>query len=55
MGSCLHTTPTKDHPHGKLKPRTEFNIESIKAMQKEARLRSAGASDKVGYPTKDNR
>ncbi|EJF62253.1 kinase-like protein [Dichomitus squalens LYAD-421 SS1] len=55
LGSCLHTTPTKDHPHGKLKSRTEFNIDSIKALQKEARLRSAGTSDKVGYPSKDTR
>ncbi|KAI0638569.1 kinase-like protein [Trametes polyzona] len=55
LGACLHTTPTREYPHGRLKPRTEFDIEHIKRMQKEGRMRSAGQSDKVGYPEKDNR
>ncbi|KAI0775876.1 kinase-like protein [Trametes elegans] len=55
LGCCIHTAPTKEHPHGKLKPRTEFDIDHIKRMQKEGRIRSAGPSDKVGYPEKDTR
>ncbi|KAI0722295.1 kinase-like protein [Cerioporus squamosus] len=55
LGSCLHTTPTRENPHGRLKGRTEFDIDHIKKMQKEGRLRSAGPSDKVGYPEKDTR
>ncbi|RPD80748.1 kinase-like protein [Lentinus tigrinus ALCF2SS1-7] len=55
LGACLHTTPTREYPHGRLKARTEFDIDNIKKMQKEGRLRSAGQSDKVGYPEKDTR
>ncbi|KAI0650374.1 kinase-like protein [Trametes meyenii] len=55
LGACLHTTPTREFPHGRLKPKTEFDIEHIKRMQKEGRIRSAGASEKVGYPEKDTR
>ncbi|KAI0355327.1 kinase-like protein [Trametes cingulata] len=55
LGACLHTTPTREYPHGRLKPRTEFDIDHIKRMQKEGRIRSAGPSDKVGYPEKDTR
>ncbi|KAH9854973.1 kinase-like protein [Lenzites betulinus] len=55
LGACLHTTPTRDHPHGRIKPRTELDIDHIKRMQKEGRLRSAGHSEKVGYPEKDSR
>ncbi|RDX53726.1 kinase-like protein [Lentinus brumalis] len=55
LGSCLHTTPTRQNPHGRLKSRPELDIDHIKKMQKEARLRSAGPSEKVGYPEKDTR
>ncbi|KAI0832794.1 kinase-like protein [Trametes gibbosa] len=55
LGACLHTIPTREHPHGRVKPRTELDIDHIKRMQKEGRLRSAGHSDKVGYPEKDTR
>ncbi|KAL7282671.1 hypothetical protein ACG7TL_004144 [Trametes sanguinea] len=55
LGSCLHTPPSREHPHGRLKPRTEYDIDHIKRMQKEGRIRSAGPSDKVGYPEKDTR
>lgn len=57
LGACLHTTPSKDSPHGKLKSRQEFNcdIDFIKHMQKEGRMKSGGPSEKVGYPSKDAR
>ena len=57
LGACLHTTPTKDSHQGQLKSRSEFNcdIEVIKQMQKEGRMKSGGPSEKVGYPTKDAR
>ncbi|PIL37510.1 hypothetical protein GSI_01204 [Ganoderma sinense ZZ0214-1] len=57
LGACLHTTPSKDSPHGKLKSRSEFNcdIEFIKQMQKEGRMKSGASSERVGYPTKDAR
>ncbi|KAI8982741.1 kinase-like protein [Trametes punicea] len=55
LGACLHTTPTREFPHGRLKPRSEYDIDHIKRMQKEGRIRSAGPSEKVGYPEKDTR
>ncbi|CAL1700077.1 unnamed protein product [Somion occarium] len=55
LGACLHTAPTRAHPHGRIKPPDEYDINHIKKMQKEARLRCNIPSDKVGYPEKDNR
>ncbi|KAH9899485.1 kinase-like protein [Cubamyces lactineus] len=55
LGACLHTAPTREFPHGRLKPRSEYDVDHIKRMQKEGRMRSAGPSDKVGYPEKDTR
>ncbi|KAF8897933.1 kinase-like domain-containing protein [Infundibulicybe gibba] len=51
-GACLHSSPTSDHPHGRIKSRNEFNVDQVKAMQKEARLKSTLPSEKVGYPTR---
>ncbi|KAI0941255.1 hypothetical protein AcV7_002873 [Taiwanofungus camphoratus] len=55
LGACLHTAPSAEHPHGRIRPRAEYDIEYIKSMQKEGRLKSSWPSDKVGYPEKDNR
>ncbi|GBE80168.1 Cell cycle serine/threonine-protein kinase hsk1 [Sparassis crispa] len=55
LGACLHTAPSREHPHGRVRQREEYDIEYIKRMQKEGRMKSAMASDKVGYPEKDNR
>ncbi|KAH9927080.1 kinase-like protein [Epithele typhae] len=54
-GACLHTPPTRDFPHGRLKPRVDLNVDRIKKMQRDARLKSASPSDKIGYPAKDAR
>jgi cell division control protein 7 len=55
LGACLHTSATPDHPHGRIKPKTEYDIQQVTNNQKEARKRSLWASDKVGYPDKDTR
>ena len=54
-GACLHTSPTADYPHGRLKAKVDLNIDHIKKMQREARLRSTAPSDRVGYLEKDTR
>ncbi|KAH7916246.1 kinase-like protein [Hygrophoropsis aurantiaca] len=54
-GSCLHTSPSADHPHGKIRPRNEYDLDHIKRMQKESRQKSLWPSDRVGYPDKDTR
>ncbi|KAI0065867.1 kinase-like protein [Artomyces pyxidatus] len=52
---CLHTPATKEHPHGHIRRRSEFNTEKIKEKQKEARMRSLWPSDRVGFPAQDAR
>ncbi|KAL0949211.1 hypothetical protein HGRIS_009290 [Hohenbuehelia grisea] len=54
-GSCLHTPPSKGEPHGRVRLRTEYDIEHVKRMQREARTKSGMASERVGYPDKDTR
>lgn len=54
-GACLHTPPSRDFPHGKLRSREEYDVENLRKMQKEARNKSSLPSDKVGYPEKDTR
>lgn len=54
-GACFHTAPTPEHPHGTIRSRNEFNVEEIKARQKEAREKSNMPAEKVGYPDKDTR
>ncbi|TDL29939.1 kinase-like protein [Rickenella mellea] len=54
-GRCLHTAPDLEHPHGRLRARESLNVEHIKSMQREARLKSAMPSDKVGYLANDKR
>ncbi|PCH40791.1 kinase-like protein [Wolfiporia cocos MD-104 SS10] len=55
LGVCLHTAPSREHPHGRIRSRDEFDVDYIKRMQKEGRQKSAMPSEKVGYPEKDNR
>ena len=54
-GACLHTAATRDHPHGKIRGRNEYDVDLLKKMQKEARQKSSWSSDRVGYPDKDTR
>ncbi|KAF8646093.1 hypothetical protein AX16_007393 [Volvariella volvacea WC 439] len=54
-GQCLHTFPTREHPHGRVRPRSDYNIEDVKRMQREARAKSSMLPEKVGYPEKDPR
>ncbi|RDB20032.1 Cell cycle serine/threonine-protein kinase hsk1 [Hypsizygus marmoreus] len=53
-GACLHTSATREHPHGTSK-KNAISIEEIKAGQLDARNKSKSAPEKVGYPEKDNR
>lgn len=55
LGSCLHTPPSPQYPHGRVKRPGEYDTEYVKRMQKDARLKSAMASERVGYPQKDPR
>ncbi|THV03365.1 kinase-like protein [Dendrothele bispora CBS 962.96] len=52
---CLHTPPSAEYPHGKIKERKDYDVDYAKKMSKEAKHRSGLPSDKVGYPEKDNR
>jgi cell division control protein 7 len=54
-GACLHGSPTKEYPHGRLSKFAAQEIEHIKKMQRDARIRSGWASDRVGYPENDLR
>lgn len=54
-GKCLHTAPTRENPHGRLRRTAEYNSEFVRKKQKDARMRSGWASDRVGYLEKDTR
>ncbi|KAI5987777.1 kinase-like protein [Pisolithus marmoratus] len=54
-GACFHTPPSRRYPHGKPRPRNEYDAELLKKMQREARQKSSWPSDRVGYPDKDTR
>jgi cell division control protein 7 len=54
-GVCLHTPPSREYPHGKVRTREEYDLEHLKKMQKEARQKSSWPSERVGYPDKDTR
>jgi hypothetical protein len=54
-GKCLHTSPTREYPHGRLRRPTEYNSEFVRKKQKDARVRSGWTSDRVGYLEKDTR
>ncbi|KAI0320223.1 kinase-like domain-containing protein [Amylostereum chailletii] len=54
-GACLHTAPSRTHPHGRIRRQGEIDANYIRTMQKEARLRSTWPSEKVGRPEKDIR
>jgi cell division control protein 7 len=55
QGACLHTPATREFPHGRLRHRADYDVEQIKKMQREARIKSSWLSEKVGYPDKDTR
>ncbi|KAI0045114.1 kinase-like protein [Auriscalpium vulgare] len=55
QGMCLHTSATKQHPHGRLRRSEDYDALHIRKMQREARNRSQWPSDRVGYPEKDVR
>ncbi|KAH9948774.1 kinase-like protein [Amylocystis lapponica] len=55
LGACLHTAPSREHPHGRLRAREEYDVENIKQRQRDGRMKSALPSEKVGYPEKDTR
>ena len=54
-GRCLHTSPTRENPHGRLRRAAEYNSEIVRKRQKDARMRSGWTSDRVGYLEKDTR
>ena len=54
-GHCLHTPASKSHPHGKKKSTKLIDVDLVKSMQREARVKSSWPSDRVGYPEKDLR
>ncbi|KAG2156352.1 kinase-like protein [Suillus clintonianus] len=54
-GACLHTSATREHPHGKIRGRNDYDVDLLKKMQREARQKSSWSSDRVGYPDKDTR
>ena len=54
-GKCLHTAPTDEHPHGRLRRTAEYNPDFVRKKQKDARMRSGWTSDRVGYLEKDTR
>ncbi|KIM76342.1 hypothetical protein PILCRDRAFT_77747, partial [Piloderma croceum F 1598] len=55
QGACLHTPASREFPHGRLRHRGDYDVEQIKKMQREARIKSSWLSEKVGYPDKDTR
>ncbi|KAF9480183.1 kinase-like protein [Pholiota conissans] len=55
LDQCLHTNATDDDPHGKNRPLDQEETEIIKQAQKQARLKSNLAPEKVGYPEQDRR
>ncbi|KAI9508140.1 kinase-like protein [Russula earlei] len=54
-GKCLHTGPTREHAHGRIRRAAEYNSDFVKRKQKDARMRSGWTSDRVGYLEKDTR
>ncbi|EPQ58916.1 kinase-like protein [Gloeophyllum trabeum ATCC 11539] len=55
LGTCLHSGPTREKPHGQLRNLGDLDFDWIKKMQKEARQKSSWPSDRVGYLEKDHR
>ncbi|EMD40386.1 hypothetical protein CERSUDRAFT_130184 [Gelatoporia subvermispora B] len=55
LGQCLHTAPSDQHPHGRVRSREEYDPDYVKRMQKEGRMKNSWPSDRVGYPQQDFR
>jgi hypothetical protein len=54
-GACLHTLPTSQHPHGRLRNFSPAEVTQIKRAQREARLKGQAPSEHVGYRREDQR
>ncbi|KAF8607800.1 kinase-like protein [Ceratobasidium sp. AG-I] len=52
---CLHTAPTKEHPHGERATLTTYEEEVVRRKMQAVRKRSEGGSANVGYKTDDLR
>ncbi|KAH6908098.1 kinase-like domain-containing protein [Coprinopsis sp. MPI-PUGE-AT-0042] len=55
QGACLHTHPSRQHPHGTIQTRAHYDEGAVKAAQMEARSKSKAPSHSVGVPAKDTR
>jgi cell division control protein 7 len=55
LGVCLHTSPTREYPHGQYRTRTEPDNELLRIAQRDMKQRSTWPSDRVGYMEKDTR
>lgn len=55
LGACLHTGTLPTHPHGQVLTAREYDADKLKRVQREARLKSALPSERVGYLEKDTR
>lgn len=52
---CLHTSSSKQYPHGRNRYRQEYDVGHVKKLHKESQARSHMPSEKVGYPANDKR
>ncbi|KAG8916543.1 hypothetical protein FRC02_003754 [Tulasnella sp. 418] len=53
--TCNHTSASKHHPHGTLKSLSKEEVAKIKQVVAEARKKSQGPSERVGWPSEDTR
>ncbi|KAF7775683.1 hypothetical protein Agabi119p4_4076 [Agaricus bisporus var. burnettii] len=54
-GQCLHSGWSEQSPHGHNKCLSDEEKENIRKLQKDARNKCLGPTEKVGYPEKDAR
>ncbi|KAG9095145.1 hypothetical protein FRC06_010088 [Ceratobasidium sp. 370] len=52
---CLHTAPTREHPHGQRLKQSVHEAEAVKRKMLAVRKRADGASSNVGFKTDDLR
>ncbi|KIK64647.1 hypothetical protein GYMLUDRAFT_39661 [Collybiopsis luxurians FD-317 M1] len=53
--ACLHSPPSREHPHGEVKKQRDYDKDHYKQMAREAKAKSSRPSEEVGYPEKDTR
>lgn len=53
--SCNHTGATQDFPHGEPRALTQAEALRIKTLMIDARKKSAGPAERVGFPAEDTR